>query len=481
MKLINPLIILRILSTILLIETLSFLACIPVALVYNENLLPFILSSAVTGFIYIVLQVFTRNADIKKVSSRDGFLTVTLSWLIFAGMGTLPYIFSGSTDSFIDAFFESASGFTTTGASIFTDVEILPYSILFWRSFTHWIGGFGIIVLVIIILPVLRIMGYQLFSLESSLKEKIHPKTRAVGYRVLFIYLTITVVEMVLLVLGDMTLFDSICYTFGTVATGGFATKNSGLMFYSIYNQYIIMIFMFLSGVSQVIYYYIIKLNFRKIKQNDEFWFYLAVTVVTGIFATFILYGTRTNSFEEAFREGFFTVISLITTTGFASSDFLFWPLPGLILIFLLLFAGASSGSTTGSLKMGRHLIVLKNLKNIFVRLLHPNAVTNIKINRRILSTNGNITILSFVVLYLVIFIVGTFLIAIAGADPVTAASSVASSLGNVGPGLGTVGPMSNYAHMPQISKLILSLLMIIGRLEIIAVFALFTRSFWKL
>jgi len=481
MKLLNPLIILRILSTILLIEAISFIVCIPVALIFGENLLPFILSVVITVFIYLVLRLVTRHADIKEVSSRDGFVTVTLSWIVFSIMGTLPYLISGSAPTFIDAFFESASGFTTTGSSIFTDVEILPWSILFWRSFTHWIGGFGIVVLVIIILPALRIMGYQLFSLESSLKEKIHPKTRAVGYRVLFIYLGLSATQMVLLYMGDMTLFDSICYMFGTIATGGFSTKNSGLMYYSSYNQYIIMIFMFLAGVSQVVYYYLIKRNFRKIIQNDEFWFYLTVTIISGTIATLILLGYNEGSFEVAFRAGFFNVISIITTTGFASVDFLYWPVPGLILIFFLLFAGASSGSTTGAIKMGRHLIVLRNIKSIFTRLIHPNAVSTLKINGRIITSVGNITILSFVVLYLFIFLIGTIIIAIAGADPVTAASSVAASLGNVGPGLGTVGPMSNYAHLPQISKLVLSLLMIIGRLEIIAVFALFTRSFWKI
>ena len=190
-------------------------------------------------------------------------------------MGALPYLISGTIPSFIDAFFESTSGFSTTGSSIIKDVEILPYSILFWRSLTHWIGGIGIIVLVIIILPSLRVTGYQLFSLESSLKEKIHPKTKAIGFRILFIYLGLTLAEIIFLNIGDMNLFDSICHSFGTVATGGFSTKNSSLMFYSSYSQYIVMIFMFLAGISQVIYYYFINLTFKKIKQNEELWFYI--------------------------------------------------------------------------------------------------------------------------------------------------------------------------------------------------------------
>jgi trk system potassium uptake protein TrkH len=481
MKLINPLIIIRILSTILLIETLLFITCVPVALVFEEAILPFLLSSIIAGFIYLALSIISRNADKNKISKRDGFITVTLSWIIFSALGSLPYLVSGTANSFIDAFFESASGFTTTGATIFADVEILPRSILFWRSLTHWIGGLGIIVLVIIILPSLKILGYQLFSLELSLKEKIHPKTKGIGYRILFIYVGLTVTEIILLNLGNMTLFDSICYTFGTVATGGFSTRNTGLMYYSSYNQYIIMIFMFLAGVSQIIYYYFIKLNFRRIKQNSEFWFYLLITIIAGTTATLILFRNTASSPEAAFREGFFNVISIITTTGYASSDFLYWPVAGQILLFLLLFTGASTGSTTGSIKIARHLIVIKNIKSVFVRLIHPNAVSSIKINGRLLSGEMNISILSFIVLYLFIFAAGTILIAATGSDPVTAASSVAASLGNIGPGLGMVGPMSNYSHMPEISKLILSLLMIIGRLEIITILSIFSRSFWKL
>jgi trk system potassium uptake protein TrkH len=248
MRLINPLLILRILSTILLIETISYLFCLPVVFIYHESPYPFLWSAAITFLLSAVFYLVSREAETNKFSSRDGYLAVTLSWILFSLLGALPYLISGTIPSFIDAFFESTSGFSTTGSSILKDVEILPYSILFWRSLTHWIGGIGIIVLVIIILPSLRVTGYQLFSLESSLKEKIHPKAKSIGFRILFIYLGLTLAEIVLLNIGDMTLFDSICHSFGTVATGGFSTRNNSLMFYSSYSQYIVMIFMFLAG-----------------------------------------------------------------------------------------------------------------------------------------------------------------------------------------------------------------------------------------
>lgn len=481
MKLINPLIIIYILSTILFIEAVSFLFCLPVAFIYNESPDPFIWSSLITISLSVAFYLISRKSSSEKVHIREGFLSVSLSWLVLTFIGTLPYILSGSIPSFVDAFFESSSGFTTTGSSILPDVESLPYSILFWRSFTHWIGGLGIVVLVIVILPAIGMEASQLLPLESSLKEKIHPKTKAVGLRLLYVYLGLTIVQVILLYLGDMNLFESICHTFGTVSTGGFAVKNTSIAEYSSYSQYIIALFMFFSGVSFIVYYYIVKLNFRKVKYNDELWFYLGTTLFFGTIATCVLLVNTTKSLEPAFREGFFQVISMITTTGFASADYLYWPPAGLIIIFLMLFAGACSGSTTGSIKMVRHLIVLKNIRNALTKLVHPNVITQIKLNNKPLSDNTNISAISFVILYLFIFLIGTVIIMIIGTDPVTAASAVGSSLGNAGPGLGSIGPMSNYSHFPDISKLIFGLLMIIGRLEIYTIFILFTKSFWKL
>lgn len=481
MKLINPLLIIRILSTILLIETLAYLCCLPVVYIYKESQAPFLWSAAITIFLSSVFYFISIGADSKKFSNRDGFLAVTLSWIVFSLLGSLPYIISGTIPSFIDAFFESTSGLSTTGSSILKNVEILPFSILFWRSLTHWIGGIGIIVILIIVLPSIRATGYQLFSLESSMREKIHAKTKAIVFRVLFIYLGLTIAEIVLLNIGDMNLFDSICHSFGTVATGGFSTKNNSIAHFSSYSQYIIMIFMFLAGTSQVIYYYIVKLNFKKVRQNEELWFYITVVLLAGTLVTIILNVNSTRTFEESFREGFFQVISFITCTGFTSTDYLIWPGAALLLMFLLMFSGASTGSTGGGIRMARHLIVLKNIKNIFVKLNHPKSILFIKLNGKSVAESTNISILSFVVLYLFIFVLGTIIIVVTGVDPVTASSSAATCMAGIGPGLGSVGPMSTFANMPEVSKVVLSLLMIIGRLEIITVFTIFTRTFWKL
>lgn len=481
MKLINPILIIRILSTILLIETISYLFCLPVVFLYRESPSPFLWSAAVTLFLSATCYIISRRADSDKFSNRDGFIAVTLSWVIFSLLGALPYLISGTIPSFIDAFFESTSGFSTTGSSILENVEILPYSILFWRSLTHWIGGLGMIVILIIILPSIRATGYQLFSLESSMMEKIHPKTKGIVLRVLMIYLALTLAEIILLIIGDMNLFDSICHAFGTVATGGFSTKNNSLAYYSSYSQYIIMIFMFLAGTSQVIYYYIVKLNFKKVRQNEELWFYITVSVIAGTIATIILLVNSTRTFEESFREGFFQIISIITCTGFTSTNYILWPGAALLLIFLLMFSGASTGSTGGGIRMARHLIVVKNIKNIFVKLNHPKSISFIKLNGNSVAENTNISILSFVVLYLFLFVLGTVIIVITGVDPVTAASSTATCMAGIGPGLGSVGPMSTFANMPEPAKVVLSLLMIIGRLEIITVFTIFTRTFWRL
>jgi trk system potassium uptake protein len=480
MKTINSGEVTRALNYILLLETLAFLLCVPIAYIYNESPSPFYWSAALSFIISTVFQVYSDKFPKGEFRNRDGYVVVVAGWLIFSAMGALPYLFSGEIPSVIDACFESTSGLTTTGSSILIDIEALSYSILFWRSLTHWIGGIGIIVLVIIILPSINFNGYQLFTLESSLKEKILPKTKAIGYRILFIYIGLTVIETLLLWMGDMNLFDSICHSFGTVATGGFSPKNTSLINYSHYSQDVVMIFMFLAGVSQVVYYFLIKRNFQKIRNNEELWFYALVVIFTGAIASMVILVNSNSTPATALREGYFQIISVVTCTGFASADYLQWAPPGIMLVFLLMFAGGCTGSTSGGIKMARHIIVLKSVKGAFLKLIHPHVITTLRYNGRVVQEKTAVSVISFVVLYLFIFLVGSLLIITTGLDVVTGSSAVATCMAGIGPGHGLVGPVSNFANIPGSSKIILSFLMIIGRLEIIPVLMILTKSFWR-
>lgn len=480
-RVLNLKIISKVISINLFVVASALAVCIGIALIYSENITPFTISSIIAisfGFIFLLM---SRGLDKNKYLQRkDAYFTVTLSWIILGLVGTLPYILSNAIPSFTNALFESVSGFTTTGASILTDIESLPKSILFWRSLTHWIGGIGIIMVIIIILPSLQIGGYNLFTLESSLQNKLKPKIKDVGKRLLIIYVALTAVETVFLLAGNMNLFDSICHSFGTVATGGFSPKNSSIANYSPYIQYVIMIFMLLAGTNFAIHYYLLKRDFNKIKENEEFRFYLLIIIIIGGIITAALFFKMNKPFEEAFREAFFQVISIITCTGFASSDYLLWPTFAWVLILFAMFLGGSTGSTAGGIKMVRHLIFIKNLKNYFRKILHPNAIIPIKLNNHNLPIEINKSALTFITTYFLIFIIGSLLLVSIGIDGETASSSVATCMAGIGPGIGKVGPASNFAFLPNLAKILLSILMIIGRLEINTVVILFTRNFWK-
>ncbi|MBN2635314.1 MAG: TrkH family potassium uptake protein [Prolixibacteraceae bacterium] len=470
----------KILSRNLFILSFAILSCSIIASVYTEPMFPFLLSFFISFTIGLLLFFVSKpekqNSELKI---KDAYFTVTSSWVLMTMIGSLPYLFSGSIPSFINAFFESVSGFTTTGSSILTDIEVLPKSILFWRSLTHWIGGIGIIVLVILVMPTLHIGGYQLFTLESSLQEKIHPKIKSVGKRILIIYILLTVAEIILLQLGKMNLFESVCHAFGTVATGGFSPKNTSIAGYSPYIQYVIMAFMILAGTNFVIHYYLLKREFSKVKENEELRLYLFAVLFIGCIITLTLYFKMDKSFEVAFRESFFQVISIITCTGFATADYLQWPLFAWLIIFLIMFLGGSTGSTAGGIKIARHLVLIKNIRRNYRQILYPNAILNLRINGKSINDETNNMILTFISFYLVVFVIGSILIMVTGVDIQTASSSVATCMAGIGPGIGTVGPAGNFAHLPDISKLILSFLMIIGRLEIYTVIILFTKRFW--
>ncbi len=480
LKTINLKIVFRVISTNLFIMSAALLVCSFVSLYFSESVSPFILSSVVAFIIGVILYVLTiRHGKSATMQRKEAYITVILSWLIISLIGCLPYILSGAIPSYVNAFFESVSGFTTTGSSILTDIEKLPKSILFWRSLTHWIGGIGIIVLVILVMPAFRISSYHLFTLESSLREKIQPKIKSVGKQLLMIYVLLTAAEIILLLAGKMNLFESVCHAFGTVATGGFSPRNNSIAGYSPYIQYVIMLFMILAGTNFVIHYSLLMKDYNKVRENDELKFYLSVILVIGIIISATLFIKFKKPAEESFREGFFQVISIITCTGYATADYLKWPGFAWTIIFFAMFLGGSTGSTAGGIKMARHLVVFKNLSRIFRQLISPNAVIPVRLNHKTINEETNSSILSFISLYFLIFLTGSLLMMFTGIDAKTAGGSVATCMAGIGPGIGTVGPAGNFAHLPVLGKLILSLLMLVGRLEIYTIFILFSKNFW--
>lgn len=480
MSLINPVHIARVLSSILLIEAAAILLCIPVSVVYREPAGPFLISAGICTLIGGLLWFLTRRADTSQISNRDTYLIVTSAWLVIALAGALPYLIGKIIPSFIDAVFEATSGLTTTGSSILTDVESLPRSILFWRSLTHWIGGIGIIVLVILVLPSLKVTGYQLFSLESSMKEKIHPRARGVVNRIMLIYVGITLLETIFLLLGGMDLFDSLCHSFGTVATGGFSTRNSSLADFSPYLQYVVAIFMILSATSYVVYYHLIRGSFKRVIANEELWVYIfTVTAAVSIVAIILFTGTDRN-FSLSFRHAFFQVASQISCSGFATADYMSFPPLGWFILFLLMFSGGSTGSTTGGIKIARHIIFFKNISNSFIKLHHPNAVIPVKLNGRAVPEIVVNQTMVFISLYFVIFVISVVILQISGISIMESAGAAATSMAGIGPGLGPSGNMGNFAHFNPVAKITMTILMIIGRLELFTFITVFTRSFRK-
>lgn len=413
---------------------------------------------------------------------KESYLTVTFAWFVISAFSSLPYLFTQSIHGFENAFFESVSGLTTTGASILNDIESLPKSVLYWRSLTHWIGGMGIIVLVVAILPMLRVGGYNLFKSEATgiSYEKLTPRTANTAKRLWGIYVGLTFLQVIFLLLGDMNFFDSLCHSFGTIATGGFSPKNDSIAGYSPYIQYIIMIFMLLAGINFTLHYFTLKGEFRKLIHNDELKTYLAIIIATGAIITIVLIRHLNLGFEEAFRKAFFQVISIITTTGYITDDYLLWPTRGWIFIFLLFFVGASVGSTGGGIKVIRLVVAFKSFYVNFLRILHPNSVFVLRVNGEVVDDEKVSNILGFIVLYFVTAIIGTIIMIFLGLDALTAFTSVLSSMGAIGPAFGDVGPVSNFSVIPDIGKYFLSFLMILGRLELTTVFVLFTTNFWK-
>lgn len=483
----NYRLVLRVMGILVLIESAILLAISIIPIIYGENDVYFFTLSAFICFIFGGVALFLGRNHSPYIGKREGSVIVTFTWIIFTLFGLLPFYLSGSIPSFTDAFFETISGFTTTGASILNNIEELSHGMLFWRSMTHWMGGLGIIVISLAVLPVFGVSGTQLFAAESSgpTKDKIHPKINETAKRLFAIYVVLTFAETILLKFGGMNWFDAVCHSFATVATGGFSTKQASIGYWdSPYIQYVISIFMILSGINFSLYYFGLKNKWYKVRENEELRFYLITLLVFVIIVAISLIDfSRVQSLqtlEEAWRNSFFTVSSLMTTTGFATVDYMFWkPLTWVILLIVML-TGASAGSTSGGIKMIRVVISIKAIYFQFKQLIHPNAVFPIRYSSHTVREDIVTRVLAFTLLYLIIVTLGILVLAISGMGFLESIGGLITCLGGVGPGLGLVGPAGNFAYIPEFSKWFLSLIMLMGRLELFTVLLLFTPAFWK-
>ncbi len=474
----------NLLGILLMINGIFMLLCIPVSLYYQEGgLYPLLFSSLISGAVGVSLWLSNRRSKNNTLGKREGYLIVTLGWLVMSLTGTLPYLLSDSIPNFTNAFFETISGYTTTGASILNDIESLPKGILIWRSLTQWIGGMGIIVLAVAILPILGIGGMQLFVAEApGLKpDKLQPRITETAKRLWFIYVGLTFLEFVLLNISGMTTFNAINHSFTTMATGGFSTKQASIAYYDTpLIQYIIIAFMFIAGTNFTLTYFGFKGDFRKVWANEEFRVYSLGVLILGVLVSIGIYVISDSGFEKAFRDALFQVTALVTTTGYVSADYTAWTPSLTIVFFMLMFVGASAGSTAGGVKIVRHLLLIKNGFLELKRQIHPAAIIPVRLNKKAVSQDITYNVLAFIMIYLTIYVVSTFVMGLIGVDFTTALGSVATSLGNIGPGLGSVGPVDNFGHLPMVGKWFLSFLMLLGRLELFTVLILLTPYFWK-
>ncbi|HAY88009.1 MAG TPA: potassium transporter [Bacteroidetes bacterium] len=441
-----------------------------------------LISAAINANLGMIIWYFTRSTK-KELSKRDGYLIVTLGWIILGITGSLPFLISGHISSFASAFFETMSGYTTTGASILDDIEALPAGIMLWRSMTQWIGGMGIIVLTVALLPLFGVGGMQLFMAEAPgpSGSKLHPKIGDTAKRLWIIYVLLTIVETILLKVAGMSWLDAVNHSFTTMSTGGFSTKNASVAaFNSPAIEYIITAFMLVGGINFSILYFIFKGVFAKVIKNEEFKTYIGIIVLFTLLISGTLYFGNNQGLEESFRHTIFQVVTIITTTGFSTANYALWSPFAYMLILFLMFTGGSAGSTAGGVKIVRHLIIFKNGYIEFKRLLHPRAVIPVRINDKSVEQSIVYNVLAFFFIYLFIFIMGALVIAMFGHDILTAAGASIACLGNIGPGIGRVDPSNNFAFFSEGAQIFLSFLMLLGRLELFTVLILLTPAFWK-
>lgn len=482
-RMIHGRMIVRVLGILLFIEALMFLGCMGVSLWFGESGYVCFLYSALINVVAGGLMFFWGRKAESVVTRRDGYCIVAFTWILFTLFGMLPFLFSGSVSSVADAFFETMSGFTTTGATIIDNVEELSKGMLFWRSLTHWIGGLGIVFFTIAVLPIFGVGNQMMFSAEATgvTHDKIHPKISVMAKWLWTVYLLLTVAETALLMVGGMDWFDAVCHAFATTSTGGFSTKQASVAYWnSPFIEYVVCVFMFLSGVNFSLYFMCLKGKFTHLFRDDEVrWFFFSVMVLTAIIALTLVWHNG-YGVEEAFRKALFQVVTLHTSTGFATDDYNNWmPFTWLLLAYAI-FSGGCTGSTSGGVKNMRLLIVARNIKNEFARMVHPRAVMSVRINRQTVSPTVISTVSTFVLLYIFCGLAGWILLMCFGLGLTDAFGLVCSALGNAGLAFGHFGPAFSWAAVPDAAKWVLSFLMLIGRLELYGILLMFVPAFWQ-
>ncbi|WP_210411546.1 TrkH family potassium uptake protein [Oceanispirochaeta crateris] len=478
--------ILHVLVILLAIISLFMLIPAGIALFYGETecLRAFLLPIIVLLPLAIGLYVITRKNRDKVMSPRDGFMLVSLAWISASALGAMPFYLSGTIPSFTDAYFETMSGFTTTGASILTAIEGLPFSILFWRSLTHWLGGMGIVVLTVAVFPLLGIGGLQLLKAEAPgpSVDKITPKIAHTAKLLWFIYLGMTVIETLLLLLGGMNLFDSLTHTFGTMATGGFSTKNTSVGYYdSPFIHWVITIFMVMAGLNFALYFKLLTGRIKGFLIDSEMKAYLGIFLIASLAITFSLMKNHVfHGFFESLRYAAFQVASILTTTGFATTNYDLWPEFSKTILFLMMFVGGCAGSTGGGIKVVRIVTLFKLAFRELKRLIYPRGVFHLRLNKMVLRKDIISVITGFVFLYVFTLLVTTVVVAGGGYDILSSFSTALVTVGNIGPGFNLVGPTMNFSFFQPGIKWFLSLAMMMGRLEIYTVMVLFIPHFWR-
>ncbi len=473
----------RFLGILLIVEAFFMATSIAWGIIDGDSsaIMNFGLATAITAIAALVLILIGR-APSDIIHPREAIATVTIGWTLVGAFGAIPYLFEGTFSHFADAFFESVSGFTTTGASAITNVEVLSRSLLWWRSLTQWMGGMGIIVLFIAILPRLGLGATRLFRSEvpGPITERLRPKLRQTSLILWYVYMGLTGVEAVILVFLGVSPFHALCHSFTTMATGGFSTLNASIAgFNSMAIEMTVLGFMFLAGINFTLYFRIVQGKPQNLWRDPEFRTYLGILLLAFIILTTALIPSM-PSVTQALRYASFQVVSLQTTTGFATDDFDLYPSVVRFLLVGLMFIGGSAGSTAGGIKIARYMVLWRALANVVMKSFRPNVVTAVKIGTTPVDRETVLSVSSFFAAFMGLFFFGSLFMAILGLDPISAATSVVACLANIGPGLGSVGPTQNYAFIAPAGKVVLSALMILGRLEILTVVALLFPSFWR-